>query len=51
MDGRRFHHRPPPLGKERRAVTPLTYIMILLGAVELARILDRMLDVLEGRYA
>jgi len=49
MDGRRFRQRPPPLGKERRTVT-ITGWMIALGAVELSRILYRMIDILEGRH-
>lgn len=31
-------------------MTPLTITMIVLGAVELARLLDRMIDILEGRH-
>ena len=29
---------------------PLTIAMIVLGAIELARLLDRMIDILEGRH-
>ena len=31
-------------------MTPLTITMIALGAIELARLLDRMIDILEGRH-
>ncbi len=31
-------------------MTPLTITMIALGALELARLLDRGIDVLEGRH-
>lgn len=31
-------------------MTPLTIAMIALGAIELARLLDRMIDILEGRH-
>ena len=31
-------------------MTPLTIAMIVLGALELARLLDRMIDILEGRH-
>lgn len=31
-------------------MTPLTIAMIALGALELARLLDRMIDILEGRH-
>lgn len=31
-------------------MTTLTIAMIVLGAIELARLLDRMIDILEGRH-
>lgn len=31
-------------------MTPLTIAMIVLGTIELARLLDRMIDILEGRH-
>lgn len=31
-------------------MTPLTIAMIALGAIELARLLARMIDILEGRH-
>lgn len=31
-------------------MTPLTIAMIALGAIELARLLGCMIDILEGRY-
>ncbi len=31
-------------------MTPLTIAMIALGTLELARLLDRMIDILEGRH-
>lgn len=31
-------------------MTLLTIAMIALGAIELARLLDRMIDILEGRH-
>ena len=31
-------------------MTPLTIAMIALGAIELARLLDPMIDILEGRH-
>lgn len=31
-------------------MTPLTIAMIALGAIELARLLDLMIDILEGRH-
>ena len=31
-------------------MTPLTIAMIVLGAIELAQLLDRTIDILEGRH-
>lgn len=31
-------------------MTPLTIAMITLGALELARLLNRVIDILEGRH-